>query len=119
MKNNLLFYNNPGHAAQITILYMVQLTILQNCSTILNNNNHSNLPSSASSIGAALVVAKMRENKLRWFRHVIRKEETKAVRGSMKMNVEGKQGRKRPKKSWLDAIENMRTVGICVGNVED
>jgi hypothetical protein len=33
------------------------------------------------------------------------------------MNFEGK--RRRPKKRWLDIIENMRTVGVCVGNVEN
>jgi hypothetical protein len=37
----------------------------------------------------------------------------------MKMNVEGKRERGRPKKIWLDTIDNdMRVVGVCVGNVE-
>jgi hypothetical protein len=35
-----------------------------------------------------------------------RREETKAVRVVMKMNGEGKRGRGRPKKRWLDTIEN-------------
>jgi hypothetical protein len=37
----------------------------------------------------------------------------------MKMNVEGKRGRERPKKRWLDSIENdMNAVGAC-GDVEN
>jgi hypothetical protein len=36
----------------------------------------------------------------------------------MKMNVEGKRGS--PIKKWLDTIENdIRAVGVCVGNVEN
>jgi hypothetical protein len=39
-------------------------------------------------------------------------EETKAVRVIMKINVEGKRGRGRPKKRLLNRIENdMRVVG--------
>jgi len=42
------------------------------------------------SVCVASIVDKMRENKLRWFGHVMRRGETKAVRMVMKMNVEGK-----------------------------
>jgi len=42
----------------------------------------------------------------------MRREETKTVRGVMKMFIEGKRGRGRPKKRWLDTIKNdMRAVG--------
>jgi hypothetical protein len=41
-------------------------------------------------------VNKIRENRLRWFGHVMRREEIKLVRVVMKMNVEGKRGRGRP-----------------------
>jgi len=38
----------------------------------------------------------------------------------MKMNVEGKRGRGRPIKSWWDTIEyDMRTVGVCIGEVKN
>lgn len=42
----------------------------------------------SGSIGDASIVEKIRDNRLRWFRHVIRKGETEAVRASTKMNVE-------------------------------
>jgi hypothetical protein len=64
------------------------------------------------SIGVATIVDKMRENRLRWFGHLMRRQETKVVRAVMKINVEGKQARVRPKKRWLDTIENYtRAVG--------
>jgi hypothetical protein len=45
------------------------------------------------SIGVASIVDNMRENRLRYFGHVMRQEETKAVKVVMKINVEGKGGR--------------------------
>jgi len=45
------------------------------------------------SICAASIVDKMREKRLRWFEHVMRREETKALKVVMKINVEKKIGR--------------------------
>jgi hypothetical protein len=53
----------------------------------------------------------MRENRLRWFGHLMRRKETKAIRVPMKMNVEGKSGRL--KKRWLDIMENDMMVLMC------
>jgi len=65
------------------------------------------------SIGVASIVDYIRENKLRWFGHVMRREETEAVRVVMKLNVEGKRGTERPKNKWLDTIENdVRAVDV-------
>jgi hypothetical protein len=70
------------------------------------------------SIGVTSIVDKMRENILRWFGHVMRREETNVVRIVMKMDFETLRGK--PKKKWLDIIENyMRAVGVCVGAVEN
>jgi hypothetical protein len=44
------------------------------------------------------IVDKKRKTRLKWFRYVMRREETKAVRVVMKMYVEGKRERERPKK---------------------
>jgi len=72
------------------------------------------------SIGVLSIVDKMKENRLRMFGRVMRREETKTVRMVMKMNVEGKRGRGRPKKRRLDKIENdMRAAGVCKGDVKD
>jgi len=62
-------------------------------------------------------VEKMRENKQRWFGHVMRREKTETTRVVMRMNVEGR--RDRPKKKWWGTIaNNMRAAGSCVGDVE-
>jgi hypothetical protein len=56
------------------------------------------------SIGVILIVNKMRENRLRWFGNMMRQMETITVKVVMKMNVERKRGRERPKKRRLDMI---------------
>jgi hypothetical protein len=70
------------------------------------------------SMGISSIVGMMRENRLRWFSHVIRREETNTVRVLIKMNVEGKRRTGRPKKRWLDTIGNyMRFIGVCIEDV--
>jgi hypothetical protein len=54
----------------------------------------------------------MKENRLRWFGYIMRQEETNTVRVDMKMKIEGKRGRRRPKKRWLDTIENDMSVDV-------
>jgi hypothetical protein len=72
------------------------------------------------SIGVAPIGDKMRENRLRWFGHVMRREESEAVRMVMNMNVEGKRERGRPKKKWLDVIKcDMKSAGVCTEDVGD
>jgi hypothetical protein len=67
-------------------------------------------------IDVAEIMEKMRENRLRCFGHLIRREETIAVKVVMKMNVKGKKRRGRSKKRWLGTIENdMRAAGVRRG----
>jgi hypothetical protein len=62
------------------------------------------------SIGVVSIVDNMRENILRGFWNVMRREEINAVRVVMKINVEGE--KRSPKKRWLDMIGiKMRAVG--------
>jgi len=62
-------------------------------------------------------VDKMSENRLRWFRHVMRRKESEAIRTVMKMNIKG---RGRPIKKWVNTIkEDMRTAGVCMEDVGD
>jgi len=69
------------------------------------------------SVEVTSIVGKMRKNKLRWFSHVMRRENSEAVRTVMEMNVEG---RGRSKKKWLDTIGcDMRTAGVCVDDMGD
>jgi len=49
----------------------------------------------------------MKKNRLRWFGHIMRKEDSEALRTVMKLSVEGRIGRGRPKKKWSNAISGL------------
>nr|XP_009802111.1 PREDICTED: uncharacterized protein LOC104247724 [Nicotiana sylvestris] len=56
-------------------------------------------------VGVAPVEAKMREARLRWFRHVKRRRADAPVRRCERLALEGeRRGRGRPKKSWGEVI---------------
>lgn len=53
------------------------------------------------SFGVTLIVDKMKTNRLKWFWHVMRKEETEAVRAVIKINVKKKK-EKNPEKEMVE-----------------
>ena len=46
------------------------------------------------------------KNKLRWFGHVMRREEESTLRVVMKLNMKGKRPGRRPRLRWLDNIDS-------------
>ena len=55
---------------------------------------------------------KMREGKLRWYKHVMRRDKEYVGRKMMKMELPGKRKRDRPKRRFLNLVnEDMRDVG--------
>ena len=63
---------------------------------------------------------KMREGRLRWYRHVMRKDQEYAGRKMMEMELPGKRKRGRPKRRFLDVVkEDMKEVGVKEMDIED
>ncbi|XP_057532139.1 uncharacterized protein LOC130810182 [Amaranthus tricolor] len=58
------------------------------------------------SLGVAPLSTKMRENILRWFRHVQRKTYDAPVRRIESIILEGKRSRGRPRKTWKERIKS-------------
>ena len=63
---------------------------------------------------------KMREGRLRWYGHVMRRDQEYVGRNMMEMELPGKRKRGRSKRRFLDVVkENMGEVGAKETNVED
>jgi len=64
----------------------------------------------------ASIVDKMRENRLKWAEHVLKREETETERSVKGMYIEGKRGN--PENTWLDVID-MKRSGVRVEHEGD
>ena len=62
---------------------------------------------------------KMREGRLRWYGHVMRRDQEYVGRKMMEMELPGKKRRGRPKRRFLDVVEDMGKVGVKETDVED
>ena len=63
---------------------------------------------------------KMREGKLRWYGHIMRRDQEYVERKMMEMELPGKRRRERPKTRFLDVVkEDMKEVGVKEMDIED
>ena len=63
---------------------------------------------------------KMRDGRLRWYGHVMKKDQEYVGRKMMEMEVPEKMKRRRPKRRFLDVVkEDMGEVGAKETDVED
>ena len=63
---------------------------------------------------------KMREGRLRWYGHVMRRDKEYVGRRMMEMELPQKRKRGRPKRRFLNLVkENMQEVGVKETDVED
>ena len=58
-------------------------------------------------------VSLVRRGRLRWFGHVVRKDDQQWVKKYMDFKVDGSAGRGRPRKSWLEYVnDDMKKFGL-------
>ncbi|KAK6755536.1 hypothetical protein RB195_014110 [Necator americanus] len=63
------------------------------------------VPSVRSIFGVVPITEKMKEARLRWFGHVLRREEDSVAKTALKLDVSGVRPRGRPKIRWLDRVK--------------
>jgi len=67
-------------------------------------------------LGLDDIILVLQRNRLRWYGHVLRKEDNDWVKKCMEYEVEGVRPRGRPKKTWRDTRATvLRLCGICLG----
>ena len=64
-------------------------------------------------LGIDCVSDLVRRSRLRWFGHVVRKDDQQWVKKCMDFKVDGNAGRGRPTKSWLECVnDDMRKFAL-------
>ena len=63
------------------------------------------------------IILILHQNRLRWYGHVLRKEDTDWVKKCMKYEVEGSRPRGRPKRTWKEVVQ--KDCQACNLNSED
>jgi len=63
------------------------------------------------------IILILHQNRLRWYGHVLRKEDTDWVKKCMKYEVEGSRPRGRPKRTWKEVVQ--KDCQACNLNKED
>jgi hypothetical protein len=67
------------------------------------------------SLKVAPVTEKMRNNRLAWFGHVMRRDKSHMIKRVMGMNVDGHPSRGQPNKRWMDCVkDDVRINGVSM-----
>ncbi|KAK6739526.1 hypothetical protein RB195_008180 [Necator americanus] len=70
-----------------------------------------------SIFGVVPITEKMKEARLRWFGHVLRREEDSVAQTALKLDVSGVRPRGRPKIRWLDRVKlDMIDAHLCTAD---
>ena len=56
-------------------------------------------------LGIDDIILMLQQNRLRWYGHVLRKENTDWVKKCMEYEVEGSRPRGRPKRTWREVVQ--------------
>ena len=71
-------------------------------------------------IGVGDTAGKLRETRLRWYGHVLRREEEHINKRVLNMELPGRRKRRRPRRRWIDCVdEDMRKTGLSKEDVQD
>lgn len=63
---------------------------------------------------------KIQEKRLRWYGHVLRREENHVTKRTLSMEVDGRRRRGRPRRRWKDCVwEDLREKGLEEGDAAD
>ena len=66
------------------------------------------------------IAKKVQERRLQWYGHVMRREEDYIGKRVMAMEVQGRRGRGRPRRRWMDSVnEDLREKGLTGDEVHD
>ena len=66
------------------------------------------------------ITKKVQERRLKWYGHVMRREEHYVGRRAMVMKVQGRRKRGRPKRRWLDKVKDeIKEKGLSADDVYD
>ena len=66
------------------------------------------------------ITKKVQERRLKWYGHVMRREEHCVGRRAMVMEVQGRRKRGRPKRRWLDKVkDDIKEKGLSADDVFD
>jgi len=63
-------------------------------------------------LGLGDIILVLQQNRLRWYGHILRKEDNDWMKKCMEYEVEGARPRGRPKKTWREIVEKSQVRGM-------
>ena len=73
-----------------------------------------------SSVGVDDPEEHLRQKRLRWFGHIVRRDEEVEIKKVFELKIEGRRKRGKPVKRWIDVVEeDMKKRGVVQQDAED
>ena len=90
-----------------------QCTVLQHLYTYIYTNIYTCTYTVYTQFFNNIIILIQYESRLRWYGHILRRDENEAIKRMLRYRVEGEKCRGRPKKTWQEVIRNdMKACGL-------
>ena len=109
----------PGDCVGVPVHFASGVMIKSKMDEFLNNKAYrQQFIRGTTKVGE--ITKKVQERRLKWYGHVMRREEHYVGRRAMVMKVQGRRKRGRPKRRWLDKVkDDIKEKGLSADDVYD
>ena len=116
---SVLMYGAETWALKVGVFQRLRATERRKPRMICRVTMKDKVESTVMRMGVDNLEEHLRQKRLRWFRHIVSRDEEVEIKKVLEQKIEGQRKRGRPVKQWIDMVEDMKKRGVVQQDAGD